>query len=218
MLKLIVLVGLVVAIVVVLILLLRNNAAPSGVSASRKQEVASTSSPAPENTGQKLNWLEGIEGPVTDKTYHIGQRAVTIGRAPTNFVQIMEKGVSRFHVRLTPVGMGLDLQDMNSSSGTKVNGNGLSKASLKDGDKFTVGSSTFVFRRTADFAVNEGLIGRKAIGGEAIKPTLMEEDGGMVESLVLRALDEYSNDVVKVAQVTNMSLDMVEKIRDKYKK
>lgn len=218
MLKLIVLVGLVIAIVIVLVLLLRNNAKPAMAATTPKQAPEPTPSSNVASPGKKLNWLEGMEGDVKDKTYHIGQRAVTIGRAPTNFVQIMEKGVSRFHVRLTPVGNGLELQDMNSSSGTKVNGNVVGKASLKDGDKFTVGGSTFVYRREAEFSVNEGLVGRKAIGGEAIKPTLMEEDGDMIETLVLRALEEYSYDVVKVAQVTNMSLDMVEKIRDKYKK
>lgn len=218
--KLLILVGVVVIIVVVVIVLLKKNAevAQSSSNLPAVPPEASVGGAASSSAMKKLNWLEGTAGGVKGKTYHVGQRAVTLGRAPTNFVQIVDTSVSRFHIRLTPVGQGLELQDMNSSSGTKVNGKKVTKATLRDGDTFRVGEAEFVFRWEADFAVNEALVGRKAVDGNSIKPTMMEEDGSTVDQLVLHALDQYHNDPIKVAQVTHLSVDVVEKIRDKYKR
>lgn len=213
--KVFVLIASVVVIVTVVLLLLRKHAERSSPSPSPSTDKIKS----PQNTespGKKQNWLEGVGGEVKGKTYHIGQRAVTVGRAPTNFVQIMDTAVSRFHVRLTPVGQGLELQDMNSSIGTKVNQKPVNKATLKHGDTFSIGDAVFVFHLEAEFAVNEGLVGRKAVGGNSIKPTMMEEDGSMLDQIVMNALDEYKGDAIKVAQVTKLSVDAVERIRKKY--
>ncbi len=212
--KIAILIGLVIAIIAVVVLLLRNN--------SSLESDEGNSSPPPSNdpkpsSMKKLNWIQGAGGEVGGKTYHIGQRSVTIGRAPTNFIQIMDPNVSRFHVRLTPVDDGLELQDMNSSTGTKVNDEFVTKARLHTGDTFTIGDAFFIFHREANYTVNEGLVGRKDIGGDAIKPTLIEDDGELINSLVMKALGEHGGDVIKVAQLTNLSVDVVENIRNKYK-
>ena len=209
--KIAILIGLVIAIVVVVMIMLRNT-----VEQSEDSVPSAPPSPGASGSVKKLNWIQGAGGEVEGKTYHIGQRTVTIGRAPTNFVQIMDSSVSRFHVKLTPVGNGLELQDMSSSTGTKVNEEVVSKTVLKSGDTFTIGTSLFIYHREANYTINEGL-GRKDVGGEAIKPTLMEEDGAVIDKLVLKALDEYDGDVIKVAQVTNLQVSVVESIRDKHK-
>lgn len=213
--KLFVLVASVIVIVAVVIFFLRKNTSKQQPSLSPGGKDSTNSS---EISTKKQNWLEGKAGEVQGKTYHIGQRSVTIGRAPTNFVQIMDTAVSRFHIRLTPVGQGLELQDMNSSIGTKVNGKPVNKAQLKHGDSFQIGDAVFLYHKEASFDVNESLVGRKAIGGNAIKPTMMEEDGSMLEHIVMNALDEYDGDAIKVAQVTKLSVDAVENIRKKYQK
>lgn len=203
--KIAIILGLVVLIVLVVMVMLRNTAT---------EEPAESASPS--SSVANLNWLQGAGGEVTGKTYHIGQRTVTIGRAPTNFVQIMDSNVSRFHVRLTPTNESIELQDMQSSIGVTVNDQSVSKITLKDGDTFSVGNSLFIYYREANYKENEGLA-RKEIGGEAIKPTMAEEEGHVYEELVLKTLLEHDGDAIKVSQMLNLRLEVVESIRAKHK-
>lgn len=69
----------------------------------------------------------------------------TMGRAPGVDFVVDAALVSRVHCRLTltPANQ-LELEDLGSTNGTFVNGQKVSKATLNDGDKLTVGRVEFV--------------------------------------------------------------------------
>jgi len=65
--------------------------------------------------------------------------SATIGRAPDCDVVIGERGVSRMHARITLEDGAWKLTDLDSVNGTSVNGERISEASLRDGDRILLG-------------------------------------------------------------------------------
>jgi pSer/pThr/pTyr-binding forkhead associated (FHA) protein len=71
---------------------------------------------------------------------------MTIGRAEGNHIQINEEKASRTHCRVRPEGKSFFLDDLNSSNGTRVNGEKISANHLlKHGDFVTIGKTTLAF-------------------------------------------------------------------------
>ncbi len=69
----------------------------------------------------------------------------TMGRAPGVDFVVDAALVSRVHCRLTvSAGNDLALEDLGSTNGTFLNGQKVTKATLSDGDKLTVGRVEFV--------------------------------------------------------------------------
>lgn len=108
-------------------------------------------------------WLVVTKGEDTGKTFRLGERALTIGRAPSNLIQITDGDVSRNHcgVKWTP--SGYEVSDMTSAHGTKVNGNVVDKLMLKNGDELQLGATVLKFEADASHPVDHTL-GRKEIG------------------------------------------------------
>src|SRR4051794_10888779 len=71
---------------------------------------------------EKLNWLVGTGGEVSGKAFFIGQRTVTIGRGPQNFIQVNNAGVSRTHCQISGGPGALRIVDMESTLGVKIRG------------------------------------------------------------------------------------------------
>jgi diguanylate cyclase (GGDEF)-like protein len=80
---------------------------------------------------------------------------MTIGRASGATLQTLDEGVSRLHVRLseTPEGE-LSIEDLASRNGTFVNGERVTTAALKDGDKIRIGNAT-IFKISHGDALDE---------------------------------------------------------------
>jgi len=70
---------------------------------------------------------------------------VTIGREEGNSVQLNDERVSRFHVKIQSDHERLVLTDLESTNGTKVNGEDIQLRILKYGDMITVGKSVLLF-------------------------------------------------------------------------
>ena len=78
------------------------------------------------------------------KEYSISKEMV-IGRNKENDVRIKEEKASRRHCRLRPDGNRVLLEDLESSNGTRVNGQKIKNYVLKHGDKITIGKTQIVF-------------------------------------------------------------------------
>jgi len=111
------------------------------------------------NTNRNLgrNWLIGLEGEVSGRTYHVGGRQATIGRKVGNFIQVKEKDASRVHCRLEPVDGGLKIVDMKSGNGTFVNDRRVEEYLLQHEDRIRVGSNVFEYASYASFEENAAL-------------------------------------------------------------
>ena len=72
----------------------------------------------------------------------------TIGRAANADFIVDATLVSRLHCRLTAGASELQVEDLDSTNGTYVNGERVERAALKSGDKLGVGEVQFVVSRS----------------------------------------------------------------------
>ncbi|MBM3684147.1 MAG: DUF2662 domain-containing protein [Actinobacteria bacterium] len=72
---------------------------------------------------------------------HVLTRAVvTVGRAETSDVQLVDPSVSRAHAEVRARGDGFVVVDLGSTNGTRVNGARVAECELRDGDEVVFGS------------------------------------------------------------------------------
>lgn len=72
-------------------------------------------------------------------THELTEERITIGRAPDNLLQIDDPSVSGRHAQLTLAGERYQLQDLNSTNGTRVNGELVTEVFLREGDRVRFG-------------------------------------------------------------------------------
>ncbi len=77
------------------------------------------------------------------KDFAIPERTIVIGRKSTADLRIPMAEVSRSHCEIFLSNGQLMLRDLNSSNGTFVNGQRVTKAALKAGDRVTIGPVVF---------------------------------------------------------------------------
>ncbi len=75
----------------------------------------------------------------------VGNRTVTIGRAPDNDISIDNLAVSNYHARVYSEAGRLVVEDLNSLNGTFVNDLRIERATLRDGDAIRIGKHDIVF-------------------------------------------------------------------------
>lgn len=71
--------------------------------------------------------------------HELNEELVTIGRGPDNIIQIDDPSVSGRHAQLHQVGETFHLQDLDSTNGTRVNGETITSVALKVGDHIRFG-------------------------------------------------------------------------------
>jgi adenylate cyclase len=71
---------------------------------------------------------------------------VTIGRSDENVLPFFDPKVSRNHAKITKKGKGYGITDLGSFNGTRINGEFITDADLKDGDEIRIGSAVLVFQ------------------------------------------------------------------------
>lgn len=72
-------------------------------------------------------------------THELTEEKITLGRAPDNLIQIDDSSVSSRHAQLLLVGDRYQLVDLNSTNGTRVNGETITEVFLKEGDRLRFG-------------------------------------------------------------------------------
>ena len=68
-------------------------------------------------------------------SFPLGETAVTLGRATANEISLPDNSLSRRHAEFTATAAGVQLRDLGSRNGVKVNGVPRTAAVLQDGDK-----------------------------------------------------------------------------------
>ncbi|GHT46216.1 peptide-binding protein [Planctomycetales bacterium] len=93
-----------------------------------------------------------LDGPERGRTFHQVAAPVTIGRESGNFIQLSDERVSRYHIKIHEHSGVMLLTDLQSTNGTKVNGETVHTWQLRPGDLITVGQSVLVFGSTEEIA------------------------------------------------------------------
>lgn len=89
-----------------------------------------------------LTWQRRDAHPLV---FHLQGLETTIGREPGNTVRLDSQYVSKRHALIRLSQQGYTVADLNSSNGTLVNGQRITLAVLKDGDRIELGAEALVF-------------------------------------------------------------------------
>lgn len=89
--------------------------------------------------------LRVLDGADRGRVFENIRAPVTIGREEGNTIQLNDERVSRYHVKIQEDNDKLVLTDLESTNGTKVNGEDIQLRILRYGDMITVGRSVLLF-------------------------------------------------------------------------
>ncbi len=124
--------------------------------------------------------LRVLDGADRGRVYGDLSPPVTIGREEGNTIQLNDERVSRFHVKIQEDHEKLVLTDLESTNGTKVNGEDIQLRILRFGDMVTIGRSVLLFGSRDEIARRLANAKRRGPAGRA---TIDPEPEGRPESL-----------------------------------
>ncbi|GLF96678.1 DUF3662 and FHA domain-containing protein [Streptomyces yaizuensis] len=97
--------------------------------------------PGPAPGGQVRRWIE-----INGTRHQISRPTLVLGRSTEADVRIDDPGVSRRHCEIR-TGTPSTIQDLGSTNGIVVDGQHTTRATLRDGSRIVVGSTTIVYRQ-----------------------------------------------------------------------
>ncbi|MFC9506442.1 FhaA domain-containing protein [Streptomyces sp. NPDC057002] len=96
---------------------------------------------APAAGGRTRHWIE-----INGTRHQISRATLVLGRSTEADVRIDDPGVSRRHCEIR-TGTPSTIQDLGSTNGIVVDGQHTTRATLRDGSRIVVGSSTIIYRQ-----------------------------------------------------------------------
>ncbi|MDR2641356.1 MAG: FHA domain-containing protein [Planctomycetaceae bacterium] len=102
-----------------------------------------------------------LDGPERGKAYHQVATPVTVGREEGNLIQVSDERISRYHLKIHEDGGAIILTDLQSTNGTRVNGEVISVWHLRAGDVISAGRSVMVFGSTEEIANRLALLAKQ---------------------------------------------------------
>src|SRR5262249_51774687 len=100
--------------------------------------------------------LEGID---KGRIFRDLPTPVTIGREEGNVLRLNDERVSRFHAKIQQDNGDIILTDLESTNGTRVNGNVVQIRRLRHGDRICVGRSLLLFGSNEEIAARIATLG-----------------------------------------------------------
>ncbi|MFJ9585189.1 FhaA domain-containing protein [Streptomyces acidicola] len=97
--------------------------------------------PAPAAGGRTRHWIE-----INGSRHQISRPTLVLGRSTEADVRIDDPGVSRRHCEIR-TGTPSTIQDLGSTNGIVVDGQHTTRATLRDGSRIVVGSTTIIYRQ-----------------------------------------------------------------------
>jgi len=112
--------------------------------------------------------LEGID---KGRVFRELPTPITIGREEGNVLRLNDERVSRFHAKIQFDNGEIILTDLESTNGTRVNGNVVQIRRLRPGDRVGVGRSLLLFGSDSEIAARDAALrGVSTPGGESTSP------------------------------------------------
>jgi pSer/pThr/pTyr-binding forkhead associated (FHA) protein len=96
--------------------------------------------------------LRVLDGPERGRIFNQMVMPVTLGREDGNSIQLNDERISRYHLRITEDGDAILLTDLQSTNGTRVNGEAIHLWRLRPGDLVSVGRSQILFGSATEIA------------------------------------------------------------------
>ncbi|MFJ8313556.1 MULTISPECIES: FhaA domain-containing protein [unclassified Streptomyces] len=112
-----------------------------GASPADRRPAVPGPGPMPGGHGQVRRWIE-----INGTRHQISRPTLVLGRSTDADVRIDDPGVSRRHCEIR-TGTPSTIQDLGSTNGIVVDGQHTTRATLRDGSRIVVGSTTIVYRQ-----------------------------------------------------------------------
>lgn len=119
--------------------------------------------------------LRVLHGADRGRTFDHLPTPVTIGREEGNSIQLNDERISRYHLKLQEDNDKIVLTDLESTNGTKVNGEDIQVRILRDGDLIAVGRSLLLVGSHSDIDRRIAEIAAKLPGHAEIRAKQMGE-------------------------------------------
>jgi pSer/pThr/pTyr-binding forkhead associated (FHA) protein len=116
-----------------------------------------------------------IEGADKGRRFAGLELPITIGREDGNVIRLSDDRVSRFHVKIQEDQGQMVLMDLDSTNGTRVNGETVQLRLLRPGDRINVGRSTLVYGTTDQIRSLFIKPADEADSGATVAPDRLEE-------------------------------------------
>lgn len=116
-----------------------------------------------------------ISEEIAGKTYDLTLDTSTVGRGPDNTIRIEDTTISHHHATIHINGNEVTLRDLNSTNGTRVNGQRVTEAKLTHGDTVRFGRIELKFegeskKTTSPLPKPTSGISADEIGSASVKP------------------------------------------------
>lgn len=111
--------------------------------ATRFQAAPSRAAPA---HGAVLRVVRCPDERLVRQAFAVGAEDVTLGRDASCTISLGDPDVSRQHARIVRTGNSHVLVDMESTNGTRLNGEPVSEATLREGDEVQLGGTVLVYQ------------------------------------------------------------------------
>lgn len=116
------------------------------------------------------------QGPQPGKAFPLEADEVRLGRSPTNDIVLARPTVSRHHAVIRRGPDGYLIEDLQSTNGTYLNGEPVSRSPLREGDHIRIGEVVFRFAESAE-AVAEAPLEVVSAKGTAETASVLERVG-----------------------------------------
>jgi pSer/pThr/pTyr-binding forkhead associated (FHA) protein len=128
----------------------------------------------------------------TVKEIELDQEIVTIGRKPDNDIHIDNLAVSGTHAKILTILNDSFIEDLNSTNGTLINGNKITKHALANGDKIMIGKHQLEYINEAAEA-DEGEFEKTMIIRPDANEKVSAEDKGKLEKSIGKIASELAS-------------------------
>jgi hypothetical protein len=100
-------------------------------------------------------FLIGVSGKQAGRVFALSHNTVFVGRAPESDVFVADPSVSARHARIINGSQGFEIEDLDSTNGTFIGEQRVTRARLMNGDRITVGQVefNFLFDRSTDSTI-----------------------------------------------------------------
>jgi S-DNA-T family DNA segregation ATPase FtsK/SpoIIIE len=118
-----------------------NNLSDSGLKSGDRVRVVAVGDGA-ELSSETTATVRVLDGPDAGKTFPISTGATEIGRAADCDIRLDDDLVSRQHARVVVTRDSVEIADLGSTNGTRLNGEEISRRAWTQGDRLVVGDTT----------------------------------------------------------------------------
>lgn len=138
--------------------------------------------------------LRILDGADRGRVYDHLPTPVTIGREEGNDIQLNDERVSRYHIKIQEDHDKLVLTDLESTNGTKVNGEEIQLRILRHGDMITVGRSVLLYGRPDQIAARlarlRGALGESGLSLDSQRSSsfVLEDELSLCEDSDVQAM------------------------------